>query len=157
MAVNFSNTVPAAPAGSTNVLWQTDGTGNISGYLGSAPQAGAALNLTAQTAAITTTTFFTTVIAGVYRLTSYLYITTAGNAVNLTGTFGWTDNTLTTSTVTTANIACNTLGASSTLIGQPGTLTVYADAVSNITYATALSGAIGSGQYALRLRLESLG
>lgn len=157
MALNYSNTTPSAPAGGSNVLWQTDGAGNLSAYLASAPQAAAALDLTAQTAVITTSTFATPATAGLYRLSYYAYITTTGNAVNLTLTLGWTDNTATTSTVTTANIACNTLGASSTLIGQPGTLVVYSDAATTITYATALSGAIGSGQYALRLRLESLG
>lgn len=32
MASNFNNTVPAAPAGSLNVTWQTDGSGNDSAY-----------------------------------------------------------------------------------------------------------------------------
>lgn len=157
MAINLNRTTPAAPAGGTNAIFQTDGAGNVSAYLGSAPLAGAALNLTAQVAAIGTTTFFTTVTAGIYRLSYYLYITTAGNAVNLTGTFGWTDTTAVTSSVTTANIACNTLGANSSLIGQPGSLTFYSGSVTTITYATALSGAIGVGNYSLRLRLESLG
>jgi len=31
-APNFNNTTPAAPSGYTNVLWQTDGSGNISAY-----------------------------------------------------------------------------------------------------------------------------
>jgi|SRR5215469_341886 len=30
---NFSNTTPAAPIGNTNITWQSDGSGNISGYL----------------------------------------------------------------------------------------------------------------------------
>jgi hypothetical protein len=33
MSFNFSDTTPAAPAGSTNVLWQADSSGNISSYL----------------------------------------------------------------------------------------------------------------------------
>src|SRR5580692_3931692 len=35
MSTNFSNTVPAAPSGGTNSPWQTDGSGNISGYVSS--------------------------------------------------------------------------------------------------------------------------
>ncbi len=33
MSSNFNDTVPAAPAGSTNVSWQTDGSGNDSAYV----------------------------------------------------------------------------------------------------------------------------
>jgi hypothetical protein len=33
MASNFNDTVPAAPAGGINVLWQTDGAGNDSAYV----------------------------------------------------------------------------------------------------------------------------
>lgn len=32
MAINFSNTTPAAPAGYSNILWQSDSNGNVSGY-----------------------------------------------------------------------------------------------------------------------------
>lgn len=32
MATNFNSTTPAAPGGNTNVTWQTDGSGNLSGY-----------------------------------------------------------------------------------------------------------------------------
>lgn len=34
MASNFNDTTPAAPAGDTNVKWQTDGAGNDSAYVG---------------------------------------------------------------------------------------------------------------------------
>jgi hypothetical protein len=33
MAINLNNTSPAAPSGSSNVLWQQDGSGNISASL----------------------------------------------------------------------------------------------------------------------------
>ncbi len=159
MSANFSNTVPAAVSGGTNVLWQTDGSGNISAYtLSSAPiLSTATLNLTAQAAAITTTTLFATTVAGLYRLSYYLYITTAGNSVNLTGTIGWTDDSgAAANSVVTGNIACQTLGANSTTALGLGSVTFYAAITTNITYATALSGAIGSGRYALRVRLENL-
>jgi len=159
MSANFSNTTPAAVSGGTNVLFQTDGSGNISAYTpSSAPiLSTATLNLTAQSAAITTTTLFATTVAGIYRLTYYLYVTTSGNAVNLTGTFGWTDDSgAAANSVSTANIACNTLGANSTTAVGLGSIEFYAAITTNITYATALSGAIGTGRYAIRVRLENL-
>ncbi len=33
MSTNFNDTIPAAPAGNTNVQWQTDGAGNDSAYV----------------------------------------------------------------------------------------------------------------------------
>lgn len=33
MAINFSNTTPAAPGGNVNVSWQNDGSGNLSAYI----------------------------------------------------------------------------------------------------------------------------
>ena len=40
--INFDSTTPSAPAGNTNVTWQKDAIGNLSGYVpssggGSAP------------------------------------------------------------------------------------------------------------------------
>jgi len=32
--INLSNTTPAAPAGGTNITWQQDSSGNVSGYYG---------------------------------------------------------------------------------------------------------------------------
>jgi hypothetical protein len=40
MASNFNDTTPAAPAGSTNVKWQTSGTGNDSAYVPFGPSGG---------------------------------------------------------------------------------------------------------------------
>lgn len=115
----------------------------------------ASLTSSAQNAAIVTATLFTTATAGLYRLNYSLTVDTAGNAVNLTGTWGWTDSAA--HTLTTANIACNTLGANSTSALGLGQITFSAFASTNITYATALSGAIGVGFYTLRLILEQLG
>jgi hypothetical protein len=42
MATNLNDTTPAAPGGNTNVLWQKDGSGNVSAYVPAAgPQSGA--------------------------------------------------------------------------------------------------------------------
>jgi hypothetical protein len=37
MAINFSNSTPAAPTGGFNVNFQTDGSGNVSAYVGNVP------------------------------------------------------------------------------------------------------------------------
>jgi hypothetical protein len=37
MSINYSDTTPAAPAGSFNIKWQTDGSGNISGNVSTVP------------------------------------------------------------------------------------------------------------------------
>ena len=39
MSINLSATTPAAPGGNTNVTWQADGQGNISGFVPTAPVA----------------------------------------------------------------------------------------------------------------------
>ena len=159
MSTNWNNSTPAAPSGSVNVTFQNDASGNMSAYTTAfAPVLTAAsLNLTGQSAAITTTTLFATTVAGIYRLSYYLYITTAGNSVNLTGTFGWTDDSgAAANSVVTVNVACQTLGANSTTALGLGSVTFYAAVTTNITYAMALSGAIGSGRYAIRVRLENL-
>ena len=120
----------------------------------------ASATLTNQSAAIGTTTLYTVPsgAGGLYRLNYYLYITTTGNAVNLTGTFGWTDDSTGGGPVTTGNILCtNATNTTQTPgIGQVSSLAFHAAAGTNITYATALSGGIGAGRYALRMSLEYL-
>jgi len=114
----------------------------------------ASVSLTAQTAALGTTTLYTPTVTGLYRLNYSLTIEVAGNAVNLTGTWGWTDAVA--HTLTTANIACNTSGANSTSALGLGSIVFAAGGGVPITYAAALSGAIGVGSYGLRLVLEFL-
>jgi len=41
---NFNNTTPAAPGGFTNVLWQTDGSGNVSAYYATSGGGSSAFN-----------------------------------------------------------------------------------------------------------------
>jgi len=113
-------------------------------------------DLTAQSTAITTVSWYTPGVSGMWRLGYYLFVTTAGNTVNLTGTFGWNDGAAAQS-LTTGNIACQTLGANSTSALGLGNIDFYSVSGQAITYATALSGAIGAGRYAVYLRLLYLG
>ena len=47
MSTNLSNSTPAAPGGNTNVTWQADGSGNVSGYVPSVGSLGGVLIKTA--------------------------------------------------------------------------------------------------------------
>jgi len=79
MSINLSDTTPAAPAGSTNVKFQTDGSGNVSGYVTSAVELTAnGYDNTAQTADIGTTDLIpiADVVAGRYRVSAYIIVTT---------------------------------------------------------------------------------
>lgn len=114
-------------------------------------------NITAQTSAISTTPLLSSAPAGMYELHYYLEVTTTGNAVNLQGVFGWTDDLGGGGrTLATANLDCSTATESTTALGL-GKISFYQEAGHNITYASTLSGAIGSGQYSLHLRLVYLG
>jgi hypothetical protein len=98
---------------------------------------------------VAATTFAVAPVTGHYRVCVTLQVTTAGNAVNLTGTTRWTD-TAGAGNVASAALACNALGRNATITcfeavyGQP------------ITWETALSGAIGTGAYSIRVTLEVL-
>lgn len=81
MSVNLSNTTPAAPSGSTNVTFQTDGSGNVSAYVTSATElTGNGADLTGQTADIGPTDLITTPATGRYRVSVYIILTTADGA-----------------------------------------------------------------------------
>lgn len=81
MSVNFSDTTPAAPAGSTNLKWQTDGSGNVSGYITSAVELiGSGFDATAQTANIGATTLVAAPVTGRYRISGYIIVTTVDGA-----------------------------------------------------------------------------
>lgn len=84
------------------------------------------------TAALATTTLFTTTIAGVYRVTVYLEKTVAGGVTSsLTPTIGWTRGGAA-RTWGGAALTTDTVGAN-----QSYTHTFYADAVTAITLAVA--------------------
>lgn len=81
MSVNFSSTIPAPPSGSTNVTWQTDGSGNLSAYITTAVElTGDGFDATAQTADIGTTDLDPAPITGRYRVSAYIIVTTVDGA-----------------------------------------------------------------------------
>lgn len=120
-------------------------------------------DLTGQTASITTTNLVSsTSAAGMYRVTAYVKVTTAGGAADtLQTTIGWNDGSaqaqyvmmdfdqLSGAPTTALNLGTN---------NHPftGAIDVYATSASAITYATTLTAA-GSPAYTLRLRAQRIG
>jgi hypothetical protein len=155
MSVNFSNTTPAAPGGATNILWQTDGSGNVSGYVTSFASAVVSVDLTAQTANISPTTLFTPTASGRFRVSGYAIVTQAAT----------TSSTLP-SIVITWTDPDNSTAQSLTLTATAGgnLLTTYAQATGFISakistpIAYSTTGFASSGatpmQYALHIKLE---
>lgn len=157
MSVNLSSTVPAAPSGSTNVTWQTDGAGNVSAYSKTGSSLLTGVNLTAQTANISATTLLAVTASGQYRVSGYIIVTTADGVSSTLPkiTITWTDqdNTTGQSFDLTATSAGNTLTTF-----KSGILQLSAKTGNNIQYATSgyLSNTPATMQYALHLTIEKV-
>ena len=94
MSINLSDTTPAAPAGSTNVKFQTDGAGNVSAYITSAVElTGDGFNATAQIANIALTNLAATPTTGRYRVSAYIVVTTVATTSSTLPkiTLSWND------------------------------------------------------------------
>lgn len=112
----------------------------------------AQINLTGQTAAITTTTLYAVpgTGAGLYRATISLIVTTVGTAGTITASL--TNNNGTTSqTQTTSTLSVTTTGELTT------TIECYSATSQNIQYNTTFNSVTGTPAYSLRIRLEYLG
>jgi len=161
MAINFSNTTPAAPTGGQNVLWQTDGAGNYSAYalnIGTVAQS----NLTAQSAAISATTLYAIGASGggLYRVSWVATVTTVDTtAFVLGGTTGFqlkytdlNDSVVKTSNPTTVTVSSiNNTGTSIS-----GTFNAYCKASTNLQYLFGVTLGTGDGRYDLSIRAEYL-
>jgi hypothetical protein len=88
--------------------------------------------------------------AGMYRVSYYLVTTSAGVSGTVKATFGWTDLAAA-RTQDSATITFGTLATPAT-----GTIIVQADGIANITYATTVTAAVGSPEYALSITVERL-
>lgn len=157
MAINLNNTTPAAPAGSTNILWQEDTSGNVSAYTSSAGIITASsVDLTGQTANIAGTNLITSPTAGCYRISVYIAVTTrGGSSATLPATvFTWNDQQ-----------SGQAMSLTLTPTNTGDALTSFQDAVgfisantSAIQYST--TGYVSAGspamQYALHIRIEQM-
>jgi hypothetical protein len=155
MALNFNATNPAAPAGSTNVTWQNDASGNVSAYVASTGGTGP-VNSTGNTNNIPLTTIITPSVPALYRVTAYMIVTTAdGVSSSLPQLIiTWTDRD-------------NATGQTSTLLptNNGNTLTTFQQATmeinssaANIQYQTTgyASNTPATMAYALRIRIEPM-
>lgn len=167
MAFNFSDSVPAAPAGTINVKWQVDGSGDISAYVPSAPILASA-DLTGQTAAIAATTLFTPSATGFYRISAYLKVTTPDGVASILGgasglTITYTDGTDSVAQSVVAQLANQAgtaaivnAGNTTTSVLQ-GTVNIYALTAVAVQYAVGYTSTTpGAMAFEVRLRAEKL-
>jgi hypothetical protein len=110
--------------------------------------------LAAQTASIAATSIQTNVPgilpAGLYRLTYYLNVTTAGTAGTVQLTVTYTDD-AGAKTQTSTAVSMTTLGNSA-----QGVFVLYTAGAVNVQYATTVAGATGAPAYSLTMQAERL-
>lgn len=156
MAINLNGTTPAAPAGATNVTWQSDVSGNVSAYVSSTGGTGP-VNSTGVNANVVATTIITPATAALYRITAYMIVTTTDGVSSTLPSLiiTWTDrdngNSQTFTLLPTNN-------GNSLLTFQQGNMELNATAGGNIQYSTAgyASNTPNAMQYALRIRIEPM-
>jgi len=158
MSVNFSNTTPAAPSGSTNVTFQTDGSGNVSAYITSAVElTGNGFDGTLQSADISLTDLITSPTDGLYRVTAYIIVTTVDGASSTLPkiTMSWNDQ---------DNGQAQTFDITPTNSGNLLTTFEQSDAFLSISSSGPLqfqtsgyaSGTPATMQFAIHIRVEQL-
>jgi hypothetical protein len=109
------------------------------------------VDLTAQVANIVTTNLSSTPATGFYEVEVYLMTTTADvTAGTLTVTIGWTDNV---GATTSTPITAFTLAA----VGRTTGRQLIRVSSGDITYAVAVTGAYGTSQYAIYVRVLHTG
>ncbi len=156
MAINLNDTTPAAPAGSTNVAWQEDVSGNVSAYVPSTGGTGP-VDSTGNVADIPGTTIITPASSGLFRITATIIVTVV-DAVSSTlpsVVITWTD-------------ADNSTGQSFTLTPtnagnllttfQQANMEINALASGNIQYSTTgyASNTPATMTFALHIRTEPM-
>jgi len=157
LSINLNNTTPAAPAGSTNVTWQEDVSGNVSASL---PVAGlitaSSIDLTAQAANIAGTNLVAAPTAGCYRISAYIAVTSAGGSSSTLPSvvITWSDQ-QSGQAMSLTLTPTNTGNALTTMQDAVGLISANTSA---IQYSTTgyVSAGVPTMQYTLHLRIESL-
>jgi len=127
-----------------------DGSGNLQNFL--LP----AVDLTGQTAAITATTMYTTVTAGLYRVSYVAKVTTVAGTSSTLGGFQVTYTDATDSVVTTT-VAGTTSTLNTTQAQVSGVVVVYASAATAIQYLMGYaSNSAAQMTYTLHIKVEAL-
>ena len=157
MSINFNKTLPAAPAGSTNVTFQNDGAGNMSAYV-STPNAlpASTINLTAQVADISAANLVATPTAGLYRISAYIVVTQASGTTSLLPAIviTWQDQ----DGGTSQSLTLTPTNAGNVLTDYEEAVGIVSANTSAIQYATSGYASVGSPvmKFAIRIRVESL-
>lgn len=123
---------------------------NQSSVIQSAAQNVGSISVSAQTASIAATAIPGSLNTGLYRLTYYFRITSAGTTSSLLVTFAWTDNGVSCTKSFPANTG-NTVGTTSS-----DTYMISADQASPITYATTYASTGTPMAYKLLITMESI-
>jgi hypothetical protein len=113
----------------------------------------ATLTSTPQTASMPSATLYAVPSsgAGLYLVIVDIQCTTAGTAGTVSASLGWNNGSASAS-VSTGSMSLTTLGNETTQM-----FAVNSAASQNITYSTTVSGATGSPQYSIRMRVVFLG
>jgi hypothetical protein len=125
---------------------------NIATVAGGIPAVYAQINLTGQMASTGPTLLYTVPSsgAGLYRVSWYLYVTTAGTGGTVQLGMNWNDGHQQGPAISpVVNLNGNNQNG--------GSYTFYSASSQNITYSVGVTGAAGNPVYAIRLRLECLG
>lgn len=157
MSLNFNAATPAAPSGSTNVVWQNDASGNVSAYVPSTGGTGP-VDSTGLTDNVGATTILTPTSSSLYRVTAYMIVTTVDGASSTLPRLiiTWTDrDNLNSQTFT----LLPTNAGNSLTTFQQGNMEINALSGGAIQYETTgyASGTPNTMTYALRIRTESMG
>lgn len=138
-------TPPAAASGCGSQLGWFDGT-NLNAVAQANP---VDARLTAQTTAVGSTVITVPDVASHWLVTIHLHVTTSdASGQSVTGTLGWTEDGIALSKSTSA-IAVASTGNFDGL-----SVPIYADAGSNITFSTSVSGAFTTAQYAINVTAQ---
>ena len=169
MSVNFSNTTPAAVAGGTNVLWQTDGSGNISGYVPTSSSIAFSdleSSLSANYNAGSAKTIFTPSADTALRITVTEFSTNAPTGATLPSlTLGWMDaggtaKTLallsSTGSVSAAGVYATNYAATTASGGIQALIYTNNSTVVTVTSASYAAGSGTALTYALAITAEIL-
>lgn len=157
MSVNFSNTTPASPTGGTNIQWQTDGSGNLSGYVTTATEiVGDGVDLTAQGANIGPSTL-DAAPSGFYRVSAYIIVTQAATTSSTLPSVVITWNNGDGGVPQTFALTPTNTGNLTTTF-QQAEIRLNAGASAVLGYSTTGFTSVGgtSMQYALHIRVEKL-
>jgi hypothetical protein len=156
MSINLNNTIPSPPSGGTNVLWQSDASGNVSASVGASPATQPELALTGQTGNVSTTPLVASVPANArYRISFYEIVTTPGSVSSTLPSvvISWTDADNSTNQSVTFAPTSPTGNTDTTLVS--GTILISAQAISAINVSTTGYASSAAGMaYSLYVETE---